>query len=651
MLMRLRTAPSFLGLLMMAGCGGSGHGGDVGPPLSVVGVGGTVTGLVGKVVLQNNAGDNLSVTTNGSFTFDTPLNKGSAYAITILTQPSGSTCAVSNGSGTATGNVTSVSVTCSTDPSTMYLPIIATPAASGAGSTGLFVITSKSPGDAPIQITTDSTVSLGVQSPYTLGAQGAAKSGNPSVIVYTTRNSAKGDHVWSLDLSAKSTLVPTQLSDLTIPYPTATNGRDAALCSGLFLKNLTDPASGFLILAMPTEATTSCFSVGASLNWVLIHSTDGPTTDPTPLPALQIDSILPLYRPDGALAGILAIDTSNNLNFYPDETFTHPVLLLASVSHFASIQDPPAGLVGRISANPTYSYLLVTPLNPGGSQSIYRIDYSGSLSPDLYDSPLISNYFVDSGNLYFTTYARDSLGFPATFVNRITGAGVPQVLGSVRSNALELPTDLVGVSGSEVLTSQQLTPYTPPFATTELKAFATDASGTSRVIADIDFGHALLAGGSLFATKASSANAHGVSTQILDLAGNVLQPEIPASEFIYAGTQVIQLRSLTNLTTAVFTPNLGGGQVYIYDPTHPTSPTAGPLKLADGTTFSLPSGTSNVYLQPLTAILGIGNTYQSGTLADLLLTYNLTTGIITPISLPNSNLQFVLDDNLQFIQN
>jgi len=80
-------------------------------------VAGTVSGLQGSgLVLQDNGGDNLSVggTGNVNFTFATPLAGGASYAVTILTQPSnpGQTCSVSNGSGTATGNVTTVQVTC-----------------------------------------------------------------------------------------------------------------------------------------------------------------------------------------------------------------------------------------------------------------------------------------------------------------------------------------------------------------------------------------------------------------------------------------------------------------------------------------------------------------------------------------------------------
>ncbi|MCP5501116.1 MAG: Ig-like domain-containing protein [Leptospiraceae bacterium] len=77
-------------------------------------IGGTLSGLSGILVLQNNAGDNLSLTANGSFSFGTAVNSGSNYSVTVLTQPSGQTCTVSSGTGTATANVASVSVSCGT---------------------------------------------------------------------------------------------------------------------------------------------------------------------------------------------------------------------------------------------------------------------------------------------------------------------------------------------------------------------------------------------------------------------------------------------------------------------------------------------------------------------------------------------------------
>ena len=76
-------------------------------------VGGTVSGLSGTVVLQDNGGNDLSVGASGGFTFGTGLATGAAYSVTVKTSPAGQTCTVANGSGTVgSANVTNVAVTC-----------------------------------------------------------------------------------------------------------------------------------------------------------------------------------------------------------------------------------------------------------------------------------------------------------------------------------------------------------------------------------------------------------------------------------------------------------------------------------------------------------------------------------------------------------
>jgi hypothetical protein len=75
-----------------------------------------VSGATGTVILQDNGGDNLTVTANGPFTFATKLASGAAYAVTVQTQPAGQTCTVASGSGTiASANVTNVAVSCTTN--------------------------------------------------------------------------------------------------------------------------------------------------------------------------------------------------------------------------------------------------------------------------------------------------------------------------------------------------------------------------------------------------------------------------------------------------------------------------------------------------------------------------------------------------------
>ena len=81
-----------------------------------ISVGGTVTGVKGTgLVLENNGGDDLTITADGSFTFKTLLLSNTPYSVTVKTQPSNpaQNCTVSNATGTtATSNITNVQVVC-----------------------------------------------------------------------------------------------------------------------------------------------------------------------------------------------------------------------------------------------------------------------------------------------------------------------------------------------------------------------------------------------------------------------------------------------------------------------------------------------------------------------------------------------------------
>lgn len=78
-------------------------------------VSGTISGLTAgtSVVLQNNGINNLSKNANGAFSFTAPIAQGGTYLVSVLTQPAGLVCAVTNGSGTAgAANITNVAVDC-----------------------------------------------------------------------------------------------------------------------------------------------------------------------------------------------------------------------------------------------------------------------------------------------------------------------------------------------------------------------------------------------------------------------------------------------------------------------------------------------------------------------------------------------------------
>ena len=77
-------------------------------------IGGKVYGLNGSITLQNNAANDLSVSSSGDFVFADNFSMGSSYLVTISSQPStGQTCTPNNNSGMATDNITSVEIICS----------------------------------------------------------------------------------------------------------------------------------------------------------------------------------------------------------------------------------------------------------------------------------------------------------------------------------------------------------------------------------------------------------------------------------------------------------------------------------------------------------------------------------------------------------
>jgi hypothetical protein len=84
-------------------------------------VGGTVSGLNGTVVLQINGGQDLSLTNNAAFSFGAALVSGTAYHITVKTQPDNQVCTVANGDGiVGSVAINNVAVTCTTNPENTF---------------------------------------------------------------------------------------------------------------------------------------------------------------------------------------------------------------------------------------------------------------------------------------------------------------------------------------------------------------------------------------------------------------------------------------------------------------------------------------------------------------------------------------------------
>lgn len=240
--------------LALAACGGGGgsspppsnNGGGGGNPPVQYSIGGSVTGLSGTgLVLQDNGGDNLAVSANGPFTFATMINSGSAYAVTVLTQPSNpaQTCTVASGSGTASASVTNVAVSCTNTVS--------------AGTTGKFAYTADNAGGKIYAYTIDQTSGALTPvsgSPYADGTAPAAVSLAPNgKFAFSASNSGTEVHAFTIDQTSGA-LTEVSGSPFSTGFTLGSSFPDIAV----------DAQSAHLYLASAGDAKIAGFAIDAT---------------------------------------------------------------------------------------------------------------------------------------------------------------------------------------------------------------------------------------------------------------------------------------------------------------------------------------------------------------------------------------------------
>lgn len=98
------------------GDNGDGGGGGSTDPVTFS-IGGSITGNAGDVVLALNGGN--ETFSGGDFTFTNAVEEGADYSVRFISEASGRDCALTNGSGTASADVSDISVTCEAPPVTV----------------------------------------------------------------------------------------------------------------------------------------------------------------------------------------------------------------------------------------------------------------------------------------------------------------------------------------------------------------------------------------------------------------------------------------------------------------------------------------------------------------------------------------------------
>ncbi len=273
-------------------------------------IGGTATGLAGTVVLQNNGGDNLTVSANGSFTFVAPAGSGAGYSVTVLTQPTGQTCTVANGSGTVgTANVTNVSVSCAVNTFTI-----------GGTATGLT-------GTVVLQNNGGDNLSVSANSGFTFGTP-VSSGGSYNVTVLTqpdkqtcTVSSGSGSNV-TANVSSVAVNCTANTLGITSPPTSATAGTPFNVTVGI---NPPDTNAGVAMTsncgATETHSTAPDGSSTTFLVTIAKTPTSGVCTINFAATGYQGISLPPLKVSNGVVGCTLENNYVNNGTVDPDLTY------------------------------------------------------------------------------------------------------------------------------------------------------------------------------------------------------------------------------------------------------------------------------------------------------------------------------------------
>jgi YVTN family beta-propeller protein len=321
-------------------------------------VGGSVTGLSGSgLVLELNSGDDVSISSSGSFVFSSGLDNGAAYSVAIQTQPANpaQTCTVRNGSGTiAQADVTNVIVTCQGPGHFAYVANLL------SNNISAYALNSSTGVLTPI-----------AGSPY--AATGTAPTALliNGIFLYVANSGSNQVAVFSINGSV-GTLSPTGTPSATGLAPAALSVDPSG--SYLYVANSAsndisayaiDPASGQL-----TELANSPFAVGLS---------------PSSLASDPAGNYLYVANQGAGDISVLAIDpSSGSLSAVSGSPFPAGAgaasIAVAPSGTFAYVANRTAGSISEYSIDPATGALKAasgSPIGAPASASSLTVDPSG----------------------------------------------------------------------------------------------------------------------------------------------------------------------------------------------------------------------------------------------------------------------------------
>jgi hypothetical protein len=606
-------------------------------------VGGTITGLTGLgLVLQDNGGDNLAVSTSGEFSFGTLVTSGTAYDVTVLTQPSSpaQTCTVSAGSGTVTNAIiTTVTINCTnyvTAGSGFWIPYLATPVPNTAGGkSGVFVVASGSLATAPSPTflsTTPSTI-LGIAWQYAIIGIEAPTAYSPQTKMYADADSVGVVHIYGVDLSdTSSSPVPVQISSLALSANASLSALEQICDFQDAQRYARDPTTLFVLLHI--AGTAGCNT--ATDTYQVVHYRDSATTSPTMAltSAFSSSQFTPLYDETGLLTAIVVLDSSNNLGWL-NINFAQEFVKVSSVLSLVPLNGQTASNPVQYAA-PNIFFAATT----ASGTSVYIVNVETGATTQAYSTAgILSHGVTDNNYLYFVDTV--SVGMPTVKLVRIPLTGGSSLILYSATLAAQTVYDVIGSNGS-LLIFDATTIGTP--TTTTLMSIPVAGNQNPTPLGPTLTG---MVNASMLAAAPGDLNGlvfvdvtnitgatFSYSSEVLTTSGSVLQPLLANSTFLSQTTAfsgaAFQIRGITDTAGGY-----GGGSLNSISITN--SLTSTPFTTTGGGAYAVPQNYGAI-------LLGLSNTIGAGDLTSGALqtgvAYDISQQLIVPIGMANTNVIF-----------
>ncbi len=337
---------------------------------------GTVSGLTASGLVLANGSDTLEVSASATtFTLPTAVALGSSYAVTVKTQPTGLSCAVTQGTGTMpANNVSTVVVTCTDQPFSLGGSISGLSASGLVLTNGSDTLTVES---GASNFTMPSQVAFGSQYTVTVHAQ-------PTGLTCTVSNGS----------GTMPAAAVTNISVVCASQTYSVSGTISGLTTGgLVLANGTDTltlpsgATSFTLpvqIAVGSQYAVSVQSHPSGLTCSVSNGTG--TMSANPVTNVAITCAVRTYTIGGSISGLTAtgLVLENGTDTTPSigataTVFTLPTGLVSGATYNVIVRTQPSGQLCTVShGSGTVSTSAVTSISISCGTNVVSFTTPGS---------------------------------------------------------------------------------------------------------------------------------------------------------------------------------------------------------------------------------------------------------------------------------